>query len=159
MAADKNSFTESLDALIQRSKGEKSGLWEGTMREYMGLLHEESRISQLAPARIFDMIMQEGVADVSESEKLPHYEDIVRYNFFSQEIFGIEEPLHDLVRFFRAGANRTETGKRILILVGPVSSGKSTIATLLRRGLEQMETPIFAIKKKNKSNSLKKKLK
>ena len=79
------------------------------------------------------------------SERLPHYEDLVRYNFFSGEIFGIEESLHDLVRFFRAGANRTETGKRILILVGPVSSGKSTIATLLRAGLEKLEVPVYAI--------------
>ena len=70
----------------------------------------------------------------------------MRYNFFSREIFGIEESLHDLVRFLRAGANRTETGKRILILVGPVSSGKSTIATLLRSGLEQEQIPMYAIK-------------
>lgn len=143
---DKSDFRESLEQLIHESKRDTEDWWEGTMKEYLARLYENPRIGQCAPARIFDMVMEKGTDEVPESEKLPHYEDMVRYKFFSQEIFGIEEVLHDLVRFFRAGANRTETGKRILILVGPVSSGKSTIATLLRRGLERMQTPIYAIK-------------
>ncbi len=146
MNEKKARFEESLDALIQQSKSKKNGSWEGTMTEYMALVHEDAKIAQFAPSRIYDMIVQKGTTEITEFEKLPHYEDEVRYNFFSEEIFGIEEVLHDLVRFFRAGANRTETGKRILIMVGPVSSGKSTIATLLRRGLEKMETPVYAIK-------------
>lgn len=143
---DKEKFGKSLSELIDQSRSEKSGMWEGTVKDYMELVHENPEIAQTAPGRIFNMIMKQGTREVADHEKLPHYEDLVRYNFFSREIFGIEEPLHDLVRFFRAGANRTETGKRILILVGPVSSGKSSIATLLRRGLEEMETPVFAIK-------------
>lgn len=136
---------QSLEALIQKS-GSSSVLWEGTFREYLAMVAENPSISQSAPARVFNMITSKGTKEATESEKLAHYEDLVSYNFFSEEIFGIEEPLHDLVRFFRAGANRTETGKRILILVGPVSSGKSTIATLLRSGLEKLETPVYAIK-------------
>jgi serine protein kinase len=116
------------------------------MKDYLTLVHQQADIAQLAPGRIYQMTMKQGADSVPDAEKLPHYEDMVRYKFFAREIFGIEEPLHDLVRFFRAGANRTETGKRILILVGPVSSGKSTICTLLRRGLEELETPIYAIK-------------
>ncbi len=146
MASEKTNFTNSIDSLIRESRGEDGLQWEGTMKEYMALVHENPRIAQTAPARIYDMIMQRGTEPVPDDVKLPHYEDMVRYNFFGEEIFGIEEVLHDLVRFFRAGANRTETGKRILILVGPVSSGKSTIATLLRRGLEQYDTPMYAIK-------------
>jgi serine protein kinase len=139
-------FFQTLDELIHGHDASKGGVWEGTMKEYLAMVHENPKIAQSAPSRIYDMIMQRGTSEVSEHEKLPHYEDLVEYNFFSDEIFGIEEPLHDLVRFFRAGAHRTETGKRILILVGPVSSGKSSIATLLRRGLEMTETPVYAIK-------------
>ncbi len=139
-------FTNDLDDLIQESRQEGDARWEGSMKDYMALAHDNPRIAQTAPGRIYDMVMQQGVAEVPEAAKLPHYEDLVRYNFFSDDIFGIEEVLHDLVRFFRAGASRTETGKRILILVGPVSSGKSTIAALLRRGLEQTRTPLYAIK-------------
>jgi serine protein kinase len=146
MHPEKDNFRESLDSLISQSKSKKDGRWEGTMREYMEMVHKDPVIAQSAPSRIYQMIMEKGTGDVPETDKLPHYEDLVRYSFFQDEIFGIEEVLHDLVRFFRAGANRTETGKRILILVGPVSSGKSTIASLLRRGLERMSTPIYAIK-------------
>jgi len=146
MNESKTRFTDYLDSLIHKSKAHEDGLWEGTMKEYMALVHENPKIAQSAPGRIYDMIIENGTREIPEYEKLPHYEDMRRYNFFSKEIFGIEEPLHDLVRFLRAGANRTETGKRILILVGPVSSGKSTIATLLRRGLEKQDTPIYAIK-------------
>ncbi len=146
MASEHKDFSNFLDSLIRESRGEEGSRWEGTMKDYMGLVHENPRIAQTAPARIYDMIIQEGTEPIPDNEKLPHYEDMVRYNFFRKEIFGIEEVLHDLLRFLRAGANRTETGKRILILVGPVSSGKSTIATLLRRGLEQYQTPMYAIR-------------
>lgn len=145
MVLKDSEIMKSLEALIRQS-GSGNALWEGTFREYLALVAENPKICQSAPARIYDMVMSKGVKGTLESEKLPHYEDLVRYNFFSQEIFGIEEAIHDLVRFFRAGANRTETGKRILILVGPVSSGKSTIATLLRAGLEKYAASIYAIK-------------
>jgi serine protein kinase len=139
-------FDSALNDLIQESRGEGDQRWEGTMKDYLALAHDTPRLAQTAPGRIYDMIVHKGTAELPDHLKLPHYEDLVRYNFFSQEIFGIEEVLHDLVRFFRAGASRTETGKRILILVGPVSSGKSTIASLLRRGLEAAPTPLYAIK-------------
>ncbi len=143
---ESNSFLkDTMDALIHKSRSLSEGVWRGTMKEYMAMVHANPKIAQSAPGRIYDMIVQDGTRDITEFEMLPHYEDMVRYNFFSEEIFGIEEPLHDLVRFLRAGANRTETGKRILILVGPVSSGKSTIATLLRRGLERTRVPLYAI--------------
>jgi serine protein kinase len=146
MASDDPRFSDYLDELIRESKTRKDAWWEGTMKDYMSLVHANPKIAQTAPGRIYDMIIQKGTTDVPASTKISHYEDLVKYKFFEGEIFGIEEVLHDLVRFFRAGANRTETGKRILILVGPVSSGKSTIASLLRRGLEQSDTPIYAIK-------------
>ncbi|HUZ17403.1 MAG TPA: protein prkA [Spirochaetia bacterium] len=146
MTSDTRGFRESLDALIHESKSQKDANWEGTMSDYMALVHQDATIAQPAPARIYEMIMRAGTSEINRPEKLPHYEDLVLYNFFDGEIFGIEEVLHDLVRFFRAGANRTETGKRILIMVGPVSSGKSTIAALLRRGLEKSDIPMYGIK-------------
>jgi serine protein kinase len=139
-------FEDRLESLIHGSRSGRDGLWEGTMTEYMALVHADPSVARTAPARIYDMIMRKGTEEIDDFEKLPHYEDMVRYVFFKNEIFGIEEVLHDLVQFFRAGAHRTETGKRILILVGPVSSGKSSIAALLRRGLEELDSPIYAIR-------------
>jgi serine protein kinase len=47
-----------------------------------------------------------------------------------------------MMKFLKAAARRTETGKRILMLMGPVSGGKSTIAALIKKGLEMDETPV-----------------
>jgi len=73
-----------------------------------------------------------------------------RYNFFSQEIFGIEKPLQQIVDYFHSAAQRLEVRKRVLLLMGPVGGGKSTIVYLLKRGLEAYSrTPagaIYAIK-------------
>ncbi len=133
--------------IIEESRKEGKEIeWAGTCIEYMQLIKENPAIAQLAPGRLYHMIMNKGTESIKDSVKLPDFEDMVRYRFFQEELYGLEEPLHDIMRFFKAGARRTETGKRILILVGPVSSGKSTIASLLKRGLEEDPTSIYAIK-------------
>ena len=42
-----------------------------------------------------------------------------------------------LVDYFASAARRLEVRKRILLLMGPVGGGKSTIVTMLKRGLEE----------------------
>ncbi|NIO05852.1 MAG: protein prkA [Proteobacteria bacterium] len=133
--------------IIEESrKEEQATRWEGTCLEYMELIKKNPDIVQLAPGRLYKMVMDRGTGSVQDTVKLPDYEDMVGYRFFQDELYGLEEPLHDIMKFFKAGARRTETGKRILVLVGPVSSGKSTIAAMLKRGLEEDSTPIYAIK-------------
>ena len=73
------------------------------------------------------------------------------YKFFGQEIFGLETAIERLVEeYFHPAARRLDVRKRILLLMGPVSGGKSTIVTLLKRGLEQYsrtdEGAVYAIK-------------
>lgn len=73
------------------------------------------------------------------------------FNFFGKEIFGLEVALERLVEeYFHPAARRLDVRKRILLLMGPVSGGKSTIVTLLKRGLEQYsrtdEGAVYAIK-------------
>ncbi|RPJ04563.1 MAG: protein prkA, partial [Deltaproteobacteria bacterium] len=133
--------------IIEDSRHEEREVqWEGTCLQYMELVKEDPATSQLAPGRLYKMIMDKGTEPVQTPVRLPDYEDMVGYKFFQEELYGLEEPLHDIMRFFKAGARRTETGKRILILVGPVSSGKSTIASLLKRGMEEDATPVYAVK-------------
>jgi serine protein kinase len=120
--------------------------WDGTIIEYMQMIQENPEVAMLAPSRIYNMIMKEGVEPVPENRKTKGYEDLVSYNFFKGKIFGSYEAIHDMMKFLKAAARRTETGKRILMLMGPVSSGKSTISTLIKRGLEMDETPVYAIK-------------
>ncbi len=42
-----------------------------------------------------------------------------RYNFFSQEIFGIEKPLQQIVEYFHSATQRLEVRKRIMLMMGP----------------------------------------
>lgn len=135
------------EELIRKSRsGKAREKWEGEMLEYLKLVQENPQTAQFAPSRIHNMIVGRGSEPLPEAEKLPDYDDLVRYNFFKDEIYGVEETLHNIIKFLKAGAKRTETGKRILILVGPVSSGKSTIASMIKRALELDSAPIYAIK-------------
>jgi len=102
--------------------------WEGTFTEYFNRVIENPSIARLSHARMYDMIMAAGVETNRNGDKI--------YNFFSDESFGLHKPLQQLVDYFSSAARRLEVRKRILLLMGPVGGGKSTIVTLLKRGLE-----------------------
>ncbi|HZC04668.1 MAG TPA: protein prkA [Ktedonobacterales bacterium] len=108
---------------------ERSLSWEGTFSQYFEIVTQRPSVAQLSHERIYNMVMATG----SETNKLGE----PRYNFFSNEIFGIEKPLQQIVEYFHSAAQRLEVRKRILLLMGPVGGGKSTIVTLLKRGLEE----------------------
>ena len=120
--------------------------WEGSFRDYFELVSQNPRIAQLSHARINDMIHAAGVEKLNEGKR----DEITRYNFFAQELFGIEEPIARIVEYFKSAAQRLEVRKRILLLMGPVGGGKSTIVTMLKRGLEDWTRgesgAVFAIK-------------
>ena len=106
--------------------------WEGSFRDYFELVAQNSRIAQLSHARINDMVHASGVERLNEGTQ----HEVLSYNFFSSELFGIEEPIARIVEYFKSAAQRLEVRKRILLLMGPVGGGKSTIVNMLKRGLE-----------------------
>ena len=69
---------------------------------------------------------------------------------FKRELFGVDEPLGRVVDYFKAAAAGSDVGRRLLLLLGPPSGGKSTLAILLKRGLEEYsrteEGALYAIK-------------
>lgn len=121
-------------------------VWEGTFRDYFELASANPRLAALSHARICDMILNAGVDKISEGTR----DEIARYRFFSDELYGIEEPIARIVEYFKSAAQRLEVRKRILLLMGPVGGGKSTIVTMLKRGLEHWtrteEGAVYAIK-------------
>jgi serine protein kinase len=124
---------KSLSELLEAHRRDRERLvWEGTFREYFELVSSNTRLSALSHARICDMILSPGVDKIAEGS---HYE-LARYKFFSDELFGIEEPIAKIVEYFKSAAQRLEVRKRILLLMGPVGGGKSTIVAMLKRGLE-----------------------
>ncbi|MFC7681097.1 PrkA family serine protein kinase [Paenibacillus sp. GCM10028914] len=103
--------------------------WSGTFREYIELLKKDPSPAMTAHARVYDMIESYGFEESGGRKK---------YKFFEQEIFGLDRAIEKLVEeYFHSAARRLDVRKRILLLMGPVSGGKSTLVTLLKRGLEK----------------------
>ncbi len=122
-----------LSEMLETHRRERERLvWEGTFREYFELVTGNPRLAALSHARICDMILSVGAEKIAEGTR----DEIIRYNFFSEELFGIEDPIARIVEYFKSAAQRLEVRKRILLLMGPVGGGKSTIVTMLKRGLE-----------------------
>jgi len=103
--------------------------WTGTFREYFSMVSEHPEWAALAHARIYRMIMAAGVRGDEESAPI--------YQFFADDLFGLEHSIRQLVDYFHSSAQRLEVRKRILLLMGPVGGGKSTLVGLLKRGLER----------------------
>ncbi|SHF53676.1 PrkA family serine protein kinase [Desulforamulus putei] len=108
---------------------ENSLAWEGSFQDYLDIVKKKPYVTQLAHARIYNMIKDAGVEETETGKE---------YKFFSKEIFGLNKPLEKLVEeYFHPAARRLDVRKRILLLMGPVSGGKSTLVAMLKRGLEQ----------------------
>lgn len=108
----------------------------------MEIVKKRPEVAQSAHARVYNMIKSAGIEE-KNGQKI--------YKFFSNEIFGLESTIERLVEeYFHPAAKRLDVRKRILLLMGPVSGGKSTIVTLLKRGLEKYtrtdEGAVYAIK-------------
>lgn len=113
--------------------------WEGGFDEYLDIVAEHPEVTRSAYQRLYDMILSHGTEVVYEQK-----EKITRYKFFTEfaaahgdAIYGLDRPLMHLVNAFKSAAKGYGTERRVLLLHGPVGSSKSTIARLLKKGLEQ----------------------
>ncbi|WP_413374691.1 PrkA family serine protein kinase [Alkalihalobacillus sp. 1P02AB] len=128
---------------IEKYREEEERLkWEGTFADYLQLLKEKPGVAQTAHSRVYHMIKDAGVEEVDGKKE---------YLFFKDQIYGLEESIERLVEeYFHSAAKRLDVRKRILLLMGPVSGGKSTLVTMLKRGLEKYSRTdsgaVFAIK-------------
>ncbi len=136
----KNGF-ESLVRLIgQRQNPEhyRDLHWTGTLDDYLATVQARPEVLRTAFQRLYDMILSHGTEEYSDNKKR-----VVRYNFFADEhyggrdaIFGLDIPLMKLVNVLQSAALGYGTDRRVLLLHGPVGSAKSTVARLMKRGLE-----------------------
>src|SRR5216684_8568775 len=126
-------------AAMQDPKSYAELNWEGSFEDYLNLVKQNPKVTRTAFQRIYDMILTYGKTEYIDNKK-----KLVRYHFFSDEkfggrdaIFGLDVPLMKLVNVFKSAAQGYGTERRVLLLHGPVGSSKSTIARLLKKGLEQ----------------------
>jgi serine protein kinase len=122
--------------------------WEGSFEDYLRYVRENPKIARTAFQRIYDMILSHGKTEYIDNKKR-----LIRYHFFHDEkfggmdaIFGLDVPLMKLVNVFKSAAQGYGTERRVLLLHGPVGSSKSTIARLMKKGLEEYsKTPEGAL--------------
>ncbi len=113
------------DLLESHRRDREQLLWEGTFREYFELAASSARLGALSHARICEMVLAPGVEKLAEGTR----DEVVRYNFFSDELFGIEEPIARIVEYFKSAAQRLEVRKRILLLMGPSAAANQPSST------------------------------
>lgn len=111
--------------------------WEGSFREYLEVLEEDPLACRNAWQRLLDMIELHGSEDGvnGRPRRWLLFDD--PFDEGRDAVFGLDEPIARLVNIFRAGAMGLGPEKRVILLHGPVGSAKSTIARLLKRGLEE----------------------
>ncbi len=119
-----------LKRIAEHRAREENLMWRGTFGEYLQLVRKNPQIAQTAHSRVYNMIKSAGVEENEDGSR--------SYQFFSREIFGLDRSVERLVEeYFHSAARRLDVRKRILLLMGPVSGGKSTLVTMLKRGLEE----------------------
>jgi serine protein kinase len=119
-----------LKSLVAFSKGHRAAHWSGTFGEFLETIFPKDPhgINRMSHQYIWDMIRAEGCED--EKGQL-------HCRIFEEELYGIEQTLDRLVDYFKAASAGSEVGRRLLLLLGPPSGGKSTLVILLKRGLEE----------------------
>lgn len=125
--------TDIFSQLDQFSDERKILHWKGSFGEYLQIVTEKPQLVRQAHKYLFDAITS-------------------RENFFEtgeNALFGAEKPIKYFTEVLEAASKGLEVRKRIILLVGPPASGKTTLANSLKRGLEEYskteEGAIFAI--------------
>ena len=132
---------EFLEQISQRQNPEtyRQEHWQGSLSDYLDLVKKSPQVTRTAYQRLYDMVLEYGTYPVEGSK-----EGLIRYRFFDDPdnggrdaIFGLTKPLMELVNIFKSASLKYGSERRVLLLHGPVGSSKSTIARLLKRGLER----------------------
>lgn len=122
--------------------------WEGSFEDYLEIVRKTPDVTRNAFQRVYDMVLSYGRQEYIDAKK-----KLVHYSFFDDErnggkdsIFGLDIPLMKLVNILRSAAQGYGPERRVILLHGPVGSSKSTIARLLKKGLEHyVRTPEGAL--------------
>ena len=122
------SFVESLGAYSRQHRAKH---WAGTFEEFLrDILPSAPRsLARSSHEYLWDMLCWFG-RNHPDGDSGPSA-------LFQRELFGIDAPLARVVDYFKGAAAGSDVGRRLLLLLGPPSGGKSTMAILLKRGIEE----------------------
>jgi len=116
----------------------KEPKWEGTFKEWLEqfFYKDPTKYSRSAHKYLYDALYYFG-----ERNNIP--------TKLADEIYGVDEALEEFLKILKAASENHDVRRRILLLVGPVGTAKSTLVYLLKRTLEEYsytdDGMIFAI--------------
>src|ERR1700742_577888 len=136
LSEDSDSATHSafIDSLSSYSRLHRAQRWEGTFSDFLStvLPTNPAAMARSSHHYIRDMLNWHGRAAQGEGADSSRPKEL-----FKRELFGIDDPLSRVVDYFKGAAAGSDVGRRLLLLLGPPSGGKSTLAIMMKRGLEE----------------------
>lgn len=122
--------------------------WSGSFEDYLDIVKKNPYVTRNAFQRLYDLVVEPGFEEYIDNKK-----KVISYNFFkdphnngANAVFGIDLALMRLVNVLKAASLALGSQKRIILLEGGVGTAKSTIAALMKRGVERYsKTPAGAL--------------
>jgi serine protein kinase len=121
-----------IDSLTEFAKEHRAQHWQGTFREFLEsvVVDRADLLARSSHQYIWDMLRWYGEEHGGGNDK-PHR------HLFANELYGMDRPLERITDYFKAASAGSEVGRRLLLLLGPPSGGKSTMVILMKRALEE----------------------
>ncbi|MGH8459271.1 MAG: PrkA family serine protein kinase, partial [Nevskiales bacterium] len=119
---------------------------ELSLEEYLEVCKKNPLVYATAAERILAAIGEPEVFDTHHDQRLSRIfgNKVIKIYPAFRDFYGLEDPIEQVVAFFRHAAQGLEEKKQILYLLGPVGGGKSSIAERLKQMMEQV--PFYALK-------------
>ncbi len=146
MSKSKSQF---LDLIKSQRDNKPDTKFEGTFLEYLDVVRENPGVVKHAHKRLNDTIENFGVTvlpdDDPRKRKIFDGDNIKIYDYFKEEFFGHERVIAKIMRFLKSAALKGEESRQVLLLMGPVGSGKSALAEHIKKAIEHAE-PFYHLK-------------
>src|SRR5690606_25530126 len=105
--------------------------WRGTFAEFLRdvLPKDPNRFARSSHQYIYDMLSwyrDAQRAELTQADPDSEWSPATEKALFAGELFGIDAALDRVVDYFKAAAAGSDVGRRLLLLLGPPSGGKSS---------------------------------
>lgn len=119
---------------------------ELSIEDYLDACKRSPLVYATAAERMLAAIGEPELLDTRHDQRLSRLfgNKVIKIYPAFRDFYGLEDPIEQVVSYFRHAAQGLEEKKQILYLLGPVGGGKSSIAERLKQLMEQV--PFYALK-------------